>query len=153
LLSTVALGGLCYLIYELGGSMAISVLFLLSIVALGVLCYFVYGLKYFKFPQPLMHFHTTRVDFKVDEVELNRLNILLQYALQKIGEIWAIYGQIVLAILIVFTIALLLLTKTISAEAGLPILSAISSFAIAKNTGERDRYQNLISDKKENQKD
>ncbi|MCK8064611.1 hypothetical protein [Vibrio sp. 1CM7H] len=48
------------------------------------------------------------------------------------NEFWAIYGQVVLAIFIVLVLAILLLTKTISAEAGLPILSAVSGFAIAK---------------------
>lgn len=48
------------------------------------------------------------------------------------NEFWSVYGQIVLAIFIVVILAILLITKTISAEAGLPILSAVSGFAIAK---------------------
>lgn len=48
------------------------------------------------------------------------------------NEFWTVYGQIVLAIFIVVILAILLITKTISAEAGLPILSAVSGFAIAK---------------------
>lgn len=48
------------------------------------------------------------------------------------NEFWAIYGQVVIAIFIVLILAILLITKTISAEAGLPILSAVSGFAIAK---------------------
>lgn len=50
------------------------------------------------------------------------------------NEFWTVYGQIVLAISIVVILAILLITKTISAEAGLPILSAVSGFAIAKGT-------------------
>ena len=50
------------------------------------------------------------------------------------NEYWTVYGQIVLAISIVVILAILLITKTISAEAGLPILSAVSGFAIAKST-------------------
>ena len=52
--------------------------------------------------------------------------------LQKRNEFWSTYGQIIAAIFIVIVLAILLLTKTISAEAGLPILSAVSGFAIAK---------------------
>ncbi len=52
--------------------------------------------------------------------------------LQRRNEFWTAYGQVLLAILIVVVLAILLITKTISAEAGLPILSAISGFAIAK---------------------
>lgn len=48
------------------------------------------------------------------------------------NEFWSIYGQVVIAIFIVVILAILLITKTISAEAGLPILSAVAGFAIAK---------------------
>lgn len=41
-------------------------------------------------------------------------------------------GQFVTAILIIIVLSILLLTKTISAEAGLPILSGVSGFTIAK---------------------
>lgn len=50
------------------------------------------------------------------------------------NEFWTVYGQIILALSIVVILAILLITKTISAEAGLPILSAVSGFAIAKGT-------------------
>lgn len=52
--------------------------------------------------------------------------------LQKRNEFWSTYGQVVVAVFIVIILAILMLTKTISAEAGLPILSAVSGFAIAK---------------------
>ena len=52
--------------------------------------------------------------------------------LQRRNEFWTSYGQILLTIVLVIILSILLLTKTISAEAGLPILSAISGFAIAK---------------------
>jgi len=52
--------------------------------------------------------------------------------LQRRNEFWTAYGQVLLAVLIVTVLAILLLTKAISAEAGLPILSGISGFAIAK---------------------
>ncbi|QNN47468.1 hypothetical protein H9L17_04845 [Thermomonas brevis] len=50
------------------------------------------------------------------------------------NDFWLAYGQIVIALIIAVLLTVLLLTKTISAEAGLPILSAISGFAIAKGT-------------------
>ncbi|WP_040590762.1 hypothetical protein [Methylobacter marinus] len=52
--------------------------------------------------------------------------------LQKRNEFWSTYGQVVIAAFIIIILAILMLTKTISAEAGLPILSAVSGFAIAK---------------------
>ena len=52
--------------------------------------------------------------------------------LERTNEFWTTYGQIALATFIVAILAVLLLTRTVSQEAGLPILSAISGFAIAK---------------------
>ena len=52
--------------------------------------------------------------------------------LQRRNEFWTAYGQVLLAVLIVIVLTILLITKTITAEAGLPILSGISGFAIAK---------------------
>ena len=52
--------------------------------------------------------------------------------LQRRNEFWTSFGQVVIAIIIIVVLTILLLTKTISAEAGLPILSGISGFAIAK---------------------
>lgn len=65
------------------------------------------------------------------------------------NEFWSLYGQIVLAIFIVVILAILLITKTISAEAGLPILSAVSGFAIAKgiNSSKGPGYPMNPSDK------
>lgn len=53
--------------------------------------------------------------------------------LQRRNEFWTAYGQVLLAVLIVTILAILILTKAISAEAGLPILSGVSGFAIAKS--------------------
>jgi len=65
---------------------------------------------------------------------LNILNNWQNDHTEKRNDFWTTYGQIVICIFIVCVIALLLLTKVISAEAGLPILSAISGFAIAKGS-------------------
>lgn len=56
-----------------------------------------------------------------------------QAYLEKRNDFWEHYGQVALAVLIVVILAVLLLTKTITAEAGLPILSAVAGFAIAKS--------------------
>jgi len=50
------------------------------------------------------------------------------------NDFWLSYGQIVIALIIAVLLTVLLLTKTVEADAGLPILSAISGFAIAKST-------------------
>ena len=52
--------------------------------------------------------------------------------LQRRNEFVATLGQLVISALIIATLSVLLLTKTISAEAGLPILSGVTGFAIAK---------------------
>ena len=57
-----------------------------------------------------------------------------QQYLEKRNDFWEHYGQVALAVLIVVVLAVLLLSKTISAEAGLPILSAVAGFAIAKTS-------------------
>lgn len=53
--------------------------------------------------------------------------------LQRRNEFWTSYGQTIVAVLIIIVLTILLLTRSISAEAGLPILSGISGFAIAKS--------------------
>ncbi len=46
-----------------------------------------------------------------------------------------------IALLVIVFLTILLLTKTISPEAGLPILSAVSGFAIAKGISVRQPKQ------------
>lgn len=53
--------------------------------------------------------------------------------LQRRSEFWTSYSQIIVAALIIIVLTILLLTCSISAEAGLPVLSGISGFAIAKS--------------------
>ncbi len=57
------------------------------------------------------------------------------------NEFWTTFGQILLSIFIATVITVLLLTKIIEPDAGLPILSGISGFAIAKtvNTAREGR--------------
>lgn len=55
--------------------------------------------------------------------------------LNRRNELWVTYGQTTVAVLLLIVITVLLLTRTINADAGLPILSGIAGFAIAKTTG------------------
>lgn len=55
------------------------------------------------------------------------------------NEFWSIYGQILLSVFIMIVLTILLITRTITAEAGLPILSAITGFAIAKGVNSSKR--------------
>lgn len=63
----------------------------------------------------------------------------LTESLQRRNEFWITYGQIITSTLIIVILTILLLTKTISAEAGLPLLSAVTGFAIAKGVNGSNR--------------
>ena len=56
----------------------------------------------------------------------------LEY-LQRRNEFWLNYGQLVIAILVLVFLTILLLTEVVSAEAGLPIFSAVAGFSVAKS--------------------
>lgn len=58
-------------------------------------------------------------------------NALDEY-LSRRNEFWTLYGQFILSVFVIVCVTILLLTRVISAEAGLPILSGISGFAIGK---------------------
>ncbi len=73
------------------------------------------------------------------QLDPNKTPVTLRYLaeaygdfLQRRNDFWTVYGQVPIAALIIIVLTILLLTKTISAEAGLPLLSGISGFAIAK---------------------
>ncbi len=55
--------------------------------------------------------------------------------LSRRNEFWVTYGQTTVAVLLLIVVTVLLLTRTINPDAGLPILSGIAGFAIAKTTG------------------
>jgi hypothetical protein len=71
-------------------------------------------------------------------------NLYSEYG-EKRNDFWTVYGQLIICIFIVCIIALLLLTKVINADAGLPILSAISGFAIAKGSTIRNKGNENIN--------
>jgi hypothetical protein len=67
-----------------------------------------------------------------EKIELKPGSQLIAQYLENRTEFWLAFGQIIVAVLLIAVLAILLITKTINAEAGLPILSAIAGFAIAK---------------------
>ena len=56
----------------------------------------------------------------------------MEQFLTKRNELWTFFGQFVLSAFVIAVIAILLLARIISAEAGLPILDGIGGFAIGK---------------------
>jgi ABC-type glycerol-3-phosphate transport system permease component len=117
----------------------------LSVLVLLVGLLFLFGL--YRFGTTLFSSHTSNIlaelrDFLMHFGPDSRrfqwwadgLSNLYQSYLEKRNDFWEHYGQVALAVLIVVVLAVLLLTKAISAEAGLPILSAVAGFAIAKTS-------------------
>lgn len=79
---------------------------------------------------------------------MKQLSNVHSESLERRNEFWTVYGQVVLAIFIVFALSILLLTRTISAEAGLPILSGVSGFAIAKGVTSKNNQSNSDNENK-----
>ena len=52
--------------------------------------------------------------------------------LRRRNKFWELFGQVALSVVVSVIVAVLLLTKTIEADAGLPILSAIVAFVVGK---------------------
>jgi len=57
---------------------------------------------------------------------------------EKRNDFWSVFGQLYISIFLIAAITVLLLTKTINPDAGLPLLSAIVAFALAR-TSDRTR--------------
>ena len=117
----------------------ISVRFILAVLVLVVGLLFLFGL--YRFGTTLFGHQSTDLFWELREFITDKygyqwwsesLSTWHQSYLEKRNDFWEHYGQVALAVLIVVVLAVLLLTKTISAEAGLPILSAVAGFAIAK---------------------
>lgn len=122
-----------------------SLRFILAVLVLAVGLTFLFGLYRFgialfgtesgglfrELREFLMHFGP---DSKRYQWWVDGLSNWYQNYLEKRNDFWEHYGQVALAVLIVIVLAVLLLSKVISAEAGLPILSAVAGFAIAKSS-------------------
>lgn len=76
-------------------------------------------------------------------IDSNMFSNALEEYLSRRNEFWTLYGQFIISVFVVLCITILLLTKTISAEAGLPILSGVGGFAIGKGItmGRRITYR------------
>ncbi len=114
----------------------VSVVGILSIAAITVFGFYLFrrSMGWLRPDHPFWHdfFHFL---FDKDWVRRNLPRLLSDsYAefLQRRNELLTTYGQLLLASLVIIVLTILLLTKTISAEAGLPILSGITGFAIGK---------------------
>ena len=55
------------------------------------------------------------------------------------NKFWELFGQVALSVVVSVIVAVLLLTRTINADAGLPILSAIVAFVVGKGIDGRGR--------------
>ncbi|EPY4326553.1 hypothetical protein ACXDJA_000073 [Klebsiella variicola] len=122
------------------GGIGVAVLF--GIYMFGKEMYTKIILDLFSRIQGLIHHNTISNDTS-SSYELKVMADLFTKHCERRNEFWTIYGQIVIAIFIALILTVLLITKTISAEAGLPILSAISGFAIAKNSGSGKKSTSL----------
>ena len=83
---------------------------------------------------------------ELSENEFRRLDTIFSEILEKRNDIWMSYSQVILAIVIIITLGILLLTHTISSEAGLPIISAISGFAISSFVSKGKQNRVLIKE-------
>lgn len=120
-------------------------IFLVFILAIGLLIgliylgkFIFYSLLFSELKDPIER----TILVKVLELNPRSFTNLRKSELQERNSFWETYGRIVICIFIIFIIAILLLTKVISAEAGLPILSAVSGFAIANNSSPKSSSDN-----------
>jgi hypothetical protein len=58
--------------------------------------------------------------------------------LQRRNEFWTTYVQTIIALVIIIVITLLIVSKNVTAEAGLPIISGVSGFVIAKTVNNKN---------------
>jgi len=106
----------------------IGLLVILAVVMFALRAFSINFLDFFNYGRFLEFWNENKIRPNIPKY----LNEAYSDYLQKRNEFWSSYGQIIAAIFIVTILAILMLTKVISAEAGLPILSAVSGFAIAK---------------------
>ena len=128
----------------------ILVVVVTSLVIISIFCFgkFLFNQRIFESQKNLMNESVMTALEKTNyTISLFRsLNNILRDFDEKRNDFWTIYGQIIICLFIICIIALLLLTKVISPEAGLPILSAISGFAIAKGSTVKNNPNDNIND-------
>ena len=94
---------------------AVAVFGLLAVIA-------IWGFAHYTYCEQIKYYKPNKGLFGLDFLNFTR----------SMSEFWSTYAQVLIATILITLLTILLLTKTISAEAGLPILSAISGFAIAR---------------------
>ncbi|MGI9346807.1 MAG: hypothetical protein ACR2PV_02315 [Gammaproteobacteria bacterium] len=60
------------------------------------------------------------------------LSDIIQHYFSEKSSFWQNYTQVMVAIMIIVVVGVLLITKTIESDAGLPIITAVGGFALAK---------------------
>src|SRR6266446_6079807 len=99
-------------------------------VVIGVIVVFVWGLfkshEIFRWNAPLYRdaLYSSLKDADGRANVLRYFSALYAESFHRMNEFWSAYLQVLVAALLVILLTILLLTKTITAEAGLPILSA-----------------------------
>ena len=107
----------------------------------------------------------TRIDYFVSEFLIHRrksnelhfgsqlLQESLESFLDRRNKFWELFGQIALSVVVITIVAVLLLSKTIDADAGLPILSAIVAFVIGKGIDTKGNNRGLSGSPKDDKPD
>ena len=108
-----------------------------------------------------------RINFIVEELLIHRgrgksndlhlssqlLQESLESFLERRNKFWELFGQIALSVVVITIVAVLLLSKTIDADAGLPILSAIVAFVIGKGIDTKGKNRSLSGSPKDDNPD
>ena len=63
------------------------------------------------------------------------LRNIVEECLERRNKFWELFGQVALSVVVSVLLTVLLLTKSIEPDAGLPILSAIVAFVVGKGIG------------------
>jgi hypothetical protein len=118
-----------------------SVLVLVSIVSLLVLAALAYFAFYINRARALNHLHFEELlqawFFHSPRPDDSTVSNMIGEWYERRNEFWTSYGQFMLSGFVIAAITILLLTRTISAEAGLPVLAGVGGFAIGKGTSNR----------------
>lgn len=115
----------------------------LSLLVLGGAIWFgllIFGRRFMDWPYPYVEMLNDKLIQGNPSLQSQAIRSLVDSSgdfRERRNEFWTAYGQVVLSVFLIAVLAILLLTGTISAEAGLPILSGITGFAIAKSASAR----------------
>jgi ABC-type sugar transport system permease subunit len=85
----------------------------------------------------------------LDKTGLSSQSFFTEF-LERRNEFWYAFGQTIVVVMIVIVLTVLLIIGKISAEAGLPIISGLSGFAIAKNVSSVHKNKEALKDETQN---